>query len=80
MHIGIPLISHDWGHVIDFVCSGHGKEDAEHERHLRDIAEIQGAARVVVKARLQDVYGQHTRQAQGAGEYTQGFNAPLAIL
>ena len=65
---------------IDFVCSGHGKEDAEHERHLRDAAKVQGAARVAVEARLQDVHGQHPRQAQGAGECTQGFHTRIAII
>ena len=50
--------------------SGYGQEDAEHERHLRDVAEVEGAAGVAVPARLQNVHGQHPGQAQGTGEDT----------
>ena len=57
--------------------SGYGQEDAEHERHLRDVAEVEGAAGVAVPARLQNVHGQHPGQAQGTGEDTFNKTTPF---
>ena len=51
------------------VYTGHDKEDAFDQRHLRDAAAVQGAQGVAVQAGLQDVHGQHPRQAQGAGKW-----------